>query len=121
VNNLKRKWKLIQEECKRLGYRKAAEKAGRIDQLLNELYETKHTTNWREDYKEITKSKKGRGSLYDSEYFDIFTLAYSGKYCVACIQELGCSKCLFREHAGKCGKKSSLFNQFISTYLSECR
>ena len=108
---MRSKWEYIRDACKELGYEEAAGIADEIEKVLEEIYGDTKTIAWMRDYISI-KYK----TLYN---LDIWILASSMEYCVACMEEELCKYCRFRKRAGGCNKKGSLYSRFFNVLCRE--
>ena len=105
---MRSKWEYIRDACKELGYEEAAGIAGEIEELLKEIYGDTKTIAWMRDYIGINLESAS----------DIYVLASSITYCIACLED-GCTSCRFRKRGGGCGSNDTLYKQFLDALERE--
>ena len=108
---MRSKWEWIRDACKELGYNEAAGIADEIETLLKDIYGNTKTIAWMREY--IGVKERYLVSI------NIWIVASSMEYCVACMEEELCENCRFRKRAGGCNSKGSLYNRFFDALHRE--
>ena len=97
------KWIWLRKKYSRLGFKKAAAIAQRIDDVLVRLYGDSSTEEWRFADESYVKS-----------YFKLSRLDFilHTKFCPGCMKSKNCEECLFGKEVGICKNNDSLFSKF---------
>lgn len=116
MSDIPTKWEWIAEKCEELGLKKAKEIAEKIDKILKEIYDKRHTRSWTTGYKYYENEFNSK-TTKEEKISVIWEVAHIVDYCVACEVEESCVRCKFAKEAGCCDSEGSLFDEFHEELL----
>lgn len=108
---MRSKWEYIRDACRELGYEEAAGIAGEIEEVLKDIYGDTRTIAWMREYIGIKERHLAN--------INIWVIASSMEYCVACMEEELCKHCKFKKRTGGCISEGSLYSRFFDALHRE--